>query len=448
MRAIALLAMKDLRLLTRDRTGFFFVFIWPLIFAIFFGIVNQGFMGSDDIEPMPIVLVDADGTPESQEFAASLGDSDALKIRTAATRDEASGLVRSGQYSAAIIIEPGFGEAAQRIFWGEAMQLSLLVDPARRMEGALLRGVLHARAFEQLAGLFTQRERMLDTLETARQELAAADKSGGDAATLSILDAFLAATQMFFTQYPVEALDAAPTTGPAGEEADAGPFGGWQPIEVSVEEVVAPTDDLGYPRAASAYAFVFPQAIVWGVMACAATFALTLVLERTRGTLPRLTTAPIARWQILLGKAAACFVATLSVSVALLILARFAFGVRPYSVPMVALGVLCLSFAIVGVMLLFSVLGRSEAAVGGISWAIIVLMAMFGGGMLPLFVMKGWMITLSQFSIFRWAILALEGGIWRGLTLAEMALPCGILLLIGATGLIVGSSVFRWQSTR
>jgi ABC-2 type transport system permease protein len=92
------------------------------------------------------------------------------------------------------------------------------------------------------------------------------------------------------------------------------------------------------------------------------------------------------------------------------------------------------------------VLGWSEAAVGGISWAVLVVMAMFGGGMIPLAAMDGVLAQLSHISIFRWTILALEGAVWRDYTLMEMLTPCGILLAIGVGGFVVGSVVYSRRS--
>jgi ABC-2 type transport system permease protein len=123
--------------------------------------------------------------------------------------------------------------------------------------------------------------------------------------------------------------------------------------------------------------------------------------------------------------------------------ARLAFGVRPTSVPLLALAVVSVAIGIIGVMMVFSVLGKSEAAVSGISWAVIVVMAMLGGGMLPLAFMPAWMVPLSNASIVKWSILALEGGIWRDFTVGEMLVPCGVLLLVGVIGFGIGSAVFR-----
>ena len=82
-------------------------------------------------------------------------------------------------------------------------------------------------------------------------------------------------------------------------------------------------------------------------------------------------------------------------------------------------------------MMLLSVLGRTAQAVGGSGSAIMITMASFGGALIPLVAMPEWMLTMSHFIPVKWAILALEGPIWRGFNLAEMLLPSGILLAIG-----------------
>jgi ABC-2 type transport system permease protein len=70
-----------------------------------------------------------------------------------------------------------------------------------------------------------------------------------------------------------------------------------------------------------------------------------------------------------------------------------------------------------------------------------MLMAMFGGGMIPLLFMPAFMRTLSDASPVKWSVLAMEGAIWRGFTLSEMLLPCGILLAVGAVCLAIGTTV-------
>ena len=96
-------------------------------------------------------------------------------------------------------------------------------------------------------------------------------------------------------------------------------------------------------------------------------------------------------------------------------------------------------------MMMLSTVGKTDAAAAGIGWAVMIVFAMFGGAMIPLFLMQGWMVTLSHASPVKWSILAMEGAIWRGFTPAEMLLPCGILLAVGVAGFGVGARLFDWN---
>jgi ABC-2 type transport system permease protein len=198
---------------------------------------------------------------------------------------------------------------------------------------------------------------------------------------------------------------------------------------------------------ASAYAITFPQGIIWGFIGVTAAFGISIVTERVRGTLLRLQVASITRWQILAGKALACFIAAMSVSVGLLALAYFAFGVHPGSWPLLALAVISSVLSFVGLMMLLSVLGKTEEATSGIGWAVLLIFSMIGGGMIPYFFMPSWMSKVSNFSPVKWSVMAMEGAIWRHYSLAEMLLPCGILVGTGVVFFAIGVRAFTWAST-
>ena len=138
------------------------------------------------------------------------------------------------------------------------------------------------------------------------------------------------------------------------------------------------------------------------------------------------------------GKATACFLAVIGVIGVMVALGMW-LGMRPRSPALLVLAAVCIAFCFVGIMMLMSVIGKTEEAVSGGAWAANMLMAMFGGGMMPLLFMPGFMKTLSNFSPVKWSILALEGAIWRGFTLSEMLLPCGMLLATGAVCFALGA---------
>jgi len=433
MRTILAIGRKDLRLLLRDRAGLFFTFFFPLLYALFFGAIFSG-GGDGGARPLPLRLVDLDGSAGSAAFLASL----AARAELDARADSLAGAlaaVRRGRASAAVIVEPGFGEARERLFWGDPPEIRVLRDPARAAEAGLLQGVLFEEAFKGLEERFQQPASFLPDIARWRDSLAAPGAPGAEAdhlrRWLGELEDFLAVEDSRIAE-----------RGAAGDTAAAVEgFGGFEPLRVTQQEL---REERVGPK--SYFEISFPQGLIWGVIAVAASFAVSLVVERREGTLRRLRAAPVTRTQILAGKALACFGLVVALCAGLFVVGRFA-GVRPGSPGLLALAVLATATAFTGLMMLISVLGRTERAVGGIGWALLMAFAMFGGGMVPLFFMPGWMRALGHASPVKWAILALEGAVWRGFTPAEMLLPCGVLAAVGLGGFAVGVAAFRWNES-
>lgn len=209
------------------------------------------------------------------------------------------------------------------------------------------------------------------------------------------------------------------------------------PQEIPVRSVIRSAD------APSAFALVFPAAIAWGLMGCAATFAVSLVAERTGGTLIRVRAAPLSGSTLVAGKALACALACFFDAALLLAVARVGFGVKiaqPLSVGL-AIGALTLCF--VGLTLLLSTLGKSEQAVSGAGWATLLFLAMIGGAMVPVSLMPGWMQGLSVISPVRWGVLALEGALWRGFGPRELLPSLAVLVAVGCAAGTLGHAVLR-----
>lgn len=454
MKEVWALAKKDLALLLNDKVGFFFVFFFPLVYAIFFGVIMSQMGGG--LDALPIAVVDEDGTAESAAFVQTLREAPEVEV-TEADRSRAEKLVRSNQRAAYVVLRKGFGESRRRMFWSQTATIELGIDPSRQAEAGMLQGVLMQYAFEGMRELFNN---PASIQETIRADIAsvqhdpsiAPDRRAVLSAFLGSLDAFLGAIPSLSAlddpEEPDDPDSPAPSTERAGDlnagaaSPTAGENGddiGWQPIRVEVHEVAIQRAGFRNP-----YNITFPQSGVWGMMGCAAAFGISIVVERTRGTLVRLRTAPIGRAQILAGKAVACLLSILGVTTLLYIIAFAAFGVRPGSWGLLAMAVVSAAIAFVGIMMLLSVMGKTEASAGGIGWAVLLVLAMIGGGMMPLAFMPRSLQTLSHVSPIKWAIYAMEGAIWRNLTIAQMLTPCAILIGIGAVCFLVGARAFRW----
>jgi ABC-2 type transport system permease protein len=153
--------------------------------------------------------------------------------------------------------------------------------------------------------------------------------------------------------------------------------------------------------------------------------------------------APITKWHVIGGKAVGCFLGSLMVQVVLFAVGVSFFGIRPGSWPLLALAVVSGCIGFVGVMMLLAVLGRTAAASEGIARATLIVLALVGGAGIPLMVMPPFMRIIASVSPFKWLILALEGALWRDFTVAEMVLPCGVLVAVGVVGFALGAMLFR-----
>jgi ABC-2 type transport system permease protein len=416
IRVVVSLARKDLRLLLRNRGALFFTLAWPVLMALAFGTIFGGMGGSRG--RIPVAVVDEDGTPAAAQMVTRLRSADGLEV-TSATRGEAERLVRAGRRTAAVVIPRGYGEASDRLFHGEPQRMQIAVDPARQAEAAMLEGILTGAAMQSMQDLLGDPGRSAAAVEKSLADLAAAPDGPRKRST----QRFLGELEAFLTQ-------------PSGAVASGG-SSGWKPVVI--DKVELRSDRRG---PANPFEVTFPQGMLWAVIGCALGFAVSLVTERTHGTLTRLQTAPISRAHVLAGKAAACLVAIAAVLFLLATLGWTFFAVRPASWGLLVLAAASLALCFVGIMMVVAVLGRTEQSAGGLGWAIMMPLTLFGGGMVPLFAMPAWMQAAGSVSPVKWGILALEGAIWRGFGLTEMLPSCGILLGIGAVGFLLGARLF------
>jgi ABC-2 type transport system permease protein len=420
MHATVALALKDLRLLVRQRMALFFTVVWPLVVAVLFGTMFSG--SGNAPSRLKVAFADEDQTAGSRAFASQLEKSKDLDVLRA-DREQALSLVRHGTRVAAIVLPRGFGEAATRLFYGTSPKVELWIDPSRSAESSMLQGLLFKQGAERVQAVLGDAAASRDMVRRARESLREAPE--GDARRAPV-GRFLAELDQFLQTNP---------GGGAGGTASA-----WQPIDVEEKAVVRRASG---PHPTTAFDVTFPQGILWGLISCVMTFGLGIVTERTHGTLLRLQMSPIPRAEVLAGKALACFAAIACVEAALFAIGRLFFGVRPSSWPLLALAGVSAGVGFVGIMMLVSVLGKTEESAAGAGWAAMMPLALLGGGMVPLFVMPAWMVAAGNVSPAKWAVVAFEGAIWRGFSTAEMLLPCAMLVALGAVCFAVGARALR-----
>ncbi|MBN8597530.1 MAG: ABC transporter permease [Planctomycetes bacterium] len=427
IRAMWAIAWTDVRLLLRDRAAAFFTFVFPIIFAIFFGLVFGGDAKKGKIE---IAVAQLDQGSLATEFVSSLKQMDGFNVTSVASEADGEKAVREGKASACIIIPGGFEKGLDSIFAnGKGPEVPVLVDPSKAADTGLLQGRLMEQSFAMMAKSITQPERMKKQLQQARDMIAKSK------------DIDLSRKLMFGTLFQnIETFtNDANKPGEDGKPAFSdNALSGFSPMQFEMKDIrkqrIGPTN---------AYEVSLPQGIVWGLMGCVTAFVSTLARDRQRGTLVRLRSAPVSRWQIVGGKAMAGFVSCMLVQWLLIGIFAMFFGVRVPNPPMLIVATVFSACAFVGVMMFLAVIGRSGEGSAGFGRSVILIMALIGGGTLPVFFMPAFMKPVSMASPFKWSVDAIEGATWRGYDSQQMFLPLAVLAGVAIGGFVLGSMMFR-----
>ena len=437
MKRVCNMALKDFRLLSRDKMGAFFILGFPILMGLFFGLMMGG-GGSGGSGKMTIAIVDQDNSEISKKFVDSLIANDSLIVQTD-DLESAKESVRKGNRIAMLVLPDGFGETAG-VFWEEPPVIKLGVDPSRQAESGMLQGLVMQSMGELIGTRFQDTSMMRDSIGRQRDELAASEDL--NPANKLLVGALFGSLESMFDN--MEAINTEASEG-EGETGGVGAPGfNFAEIEsLDISRKVDPKSIGGQlQKVRSQWDISFPQAMMWGVLGCAAGFAISIAKERTEGTMVRLQVAPVTRFEVLAGKALACFMVVVMV-IAMLTGLGMALGMRPGNMGLLVLAAFCVSFCFVGIMMTMSVLGKTEQAVSGSGWAINMVMAMLGGCMIPVMFMPAIVQKFSVISPIKWGILAIEGAIWRDFSLQEMLFPCSILLAVGALGLVIGTIILQ-----
>ena len=167
MRTVLTMAMKDLRLMSRDWLGMFFIIGFPIVMGLFFGQI----MGPFDSKraSMNIAVVDEDKSPMSERFIEALRETGNLTIETA-DRAAAIDRVRRGQLVGMIAVPKGFGETAG-MFWQRGPAIEVGIDPSRSAESGMLQGMIMQSVGKLMGARMQDPASMRTMIEKSRKDI-------------------------------------------------------------------------------------------------------------------------------------------------------------------------------------------------------------------------------------------------------------------------------------
>lgn len=374
MRRAAAIALHDLRMTLADRGAVMWMFLLPVVFATFFGLVTGGGSNPADAQAA-LTVVDNDGGVVARRLIEDLaGRGVAVEELSQAEREASENVVRT------LVIPAGFSDG---VLAGSEQTLRLEKEPGSSEEAGL---AAQARVFASITRLIGR------TVEAAQG---------------------LEATETVSSQAFVE------VTAPDDLVVVESRFAGH-----------ATTHPDGFAQSIPGMAvmFVLLVALTYG--------AATISAERASGRLRRLITAPVTRVEIVAGKIGGRFVIA-AVQITALVLMGVAanrlFGVeigdRPFQMWLVLL-----LFGLVAAPLGVAVGGwfRDPDRAANIGVMATMAMAAFGGCWWPIEVVSKPLKTVSLMLPSGWAMRALHGLISFGFGIGDLFPELLALLTFGA----------------
>ncbi|HEV3062213.1 MAG TPA: ABC transporter permease [Vicinamibacterales bacterium] len=428
---IPLIAMvrKDLLIFFSDRRSVIVSFLVPIAIASFFGSIFSGPSRGNQQARIDVMVVDRDGSVISRSVVTGATADANLRV-TQADEQTARETVRRGKTSVAVIIPPGFGDAAGAALFGGAdkPQLGMLYDPSRSMELAMVRGILTAHLMQAVTREMFGGAQGQTYLEKIVPQIEASEASGLEPRQKQLLLQMLRSVQSLY-----------------GEPARSGtaPGGLTMPYTVREEAMTAGTN-----AAYNGYAHSFAGMGIQFLLFAMANLGVEMLLERQRGLWKRLRSAPVSRFTLLLGKGISGALISLMILGVSFVFAMLAFGVRIEGglAGFVGVAVAC-SLMASAFGLLVAALGNTPATARGVTTLAVLMMVMLGGAWVPTFIFPAWLQQLTVVVPVRWAVDGLDAMTWRGVGSAGAVVPILVLLAFAALFAVAAALRFRWEET-
>ncbi len=430
MTAFRALVRKDIQLFLVDRRALLMSFAVPIAIGSFFGYVLGGQGTRSDATRIPVLVVDQDRSPISQEVIHLLSSEKSLDVKPADV-EQARAAVRKGSATAAVVIPPNFGEEAGSAFFGQRPkpEIGVLYDPSHTAERAMVQGMLVGDVMQSVSNEIFNGPTGRQVIKDSLAEIEHSNGLAPD--TKKTLTDLLGSAERLNEQQD------------ATRGNSVGRFeGGLKMPFTTHEEAVTARANVQY----NGYAHAFAGMVVQFVLFLGIDVGIGLLQQRQRGLWKRFRAAPLSRGILLGSRALSAAILAFFVVLANFLFARLVFGVR---VEGSMAGFLAVSAAFslmtAGFGMLVATFGKTPDATRGLSILATLLAVMLGGAWIPMFLFPEWLQKASLIVPTSWAMNGLEAMTWRGLGLSAAWAP--VLVLVGfAVGFgLVALARFRWE---
>jgi len=414
MSRVWLIALKDVRLILRDRAAVLLMLLAPLALILGAGLISGRLSGSGQSGPrdIPVVLVNRDDG-ELGNFLVQVFQSEELaglvEPLLVEDPDLARRMVDEDRVAAAILIPQGF---TQSVFMGAegwemwvpggvtpaGVSVEFYTNPSRPNSVAILESILR---------------NFLSRVEEIRI-------SGITAVWLLIADGRIA---------PVEAEAVGRAVGEQLGEA------GWDVLPLRLKRITGsqPTQEVDF------MAYMAPGMALMFLMFTATYGAHSLLAERQKQTLQRMLVMPVSVGEVLTGKMIGIFLSGMVQQLVLIGSSTLFFGLR-WGDPWGVLALLvCATFAAVGWGMFIAAFARTPAQAATAGSMLMLVFGLLGGSFVDLRAMSSQVYWLNRLTPNAWGLDGFST-LAAGGNLGQITQSLLALLLMGSA--LLGSAIF------
>ena len=413
MGLLGLLVRKDLLRQLRSPLGMSLVLTFPLVFS---GLLALTFgTGGTRMPQVQLLVENRDGEFLASALVSLFGSEQLGEFFDVTEVDERGReMMERGEASALLIIPEGFSED---LLAGTPITLELLRNPAQ--------GILPEIAEQTMTVLTDGLASGSRLLRAPLDELATLVESGYADVSADQVSAIAVALHGIIGRAEDMLLPPAITLEP-----------------VQLQDEIEPEGSGAGNGTAAFFLLVLPGISVWALFMVGDIAMRDLLVEQTDGTLQRQLSGPVSTWTVIVGKA---LYTSVMAGISLLILTGIGWLASTGGVDLAG-------FTFLSLAVILAVTGFSSVMYGAmqtqrqgatISGVLFLVFAFLGGAFFQIDQLPSAVRRFAPFSPFYWGTTGFQGLIRDGGGLAEVLPNIAVLAAIGATGLVIGSSLLR-----
>lgn len=366
-----LLVRKDFKRKWKNPVVIFGFLLIPVVFTFILGLV---FGGGDDpsLPRVKILAADNDNSVLSELFLNTFTQGELKTLLDLVRVEEPEGrrLLDKGKASAFLLIPENFGAD---VWDGQPVEILLLKNPSEQFLPQIAEEVSDITSL-LLSSLFSV---FKDELSTIRTLVEQEEFQDADISALSV---------QFKNRFDGIAKYVLP------------------PVVALRQTTV--TDDESKEASYSVYSYIFPAiSIMFLLFICNVVFEDTL-REKESGTLLRMSVSPLRISEFIWSKIVTAAMIGMMCTLVLVILGSLIYSIRWGHPVLVLLVVVTLNILFAGFIAFLYSFVRTERQAGAVLSSVIILMALFGGSMVPLDSLPPFIKPISKMTVNYWGLEA------------------------------------------